>query len=124
MKAYCLILIAVCCLAADALRASEEYKIQPVAQRPPDDLAADIAERLLPKVFKVATDKQTLCEIWLRRSIPLRADAVPSESVLYSFESGQLIGIIRFPHKTTDFRDHEIAAGVYTLRYGLQPVDG
>jgi hypothetical protein len=35
-----------------------------------------------------------------------------------------LIGVIRYPRKATDFRDQEIAAGVYTLRYGQQPIDG
>jgi hypothetical protein len=35
-----------------------------------------------------------------------------------------LIGALRFPRRSRDFRDQNIARGVYTLRYGLQPIDG
>ena len=44
--------------------------------------------------------------------------------MLYPLTPGQLIGLIRYPRKATDFRDQEIGSGLYTLRYGQQPVDG
>jgi hypothetical protein len=44
--------------------------------------------------------------------------------VAYPFSQGQLIGVLRFGRKGADFRDQEIAKGVYTLRYAQQPVDG
>ena len=37
---------------------------------------------------------------------------------------GELIGALRFPAEGHDYRDQSIAKGVYTLRYGLQPVNG
>jgi hypothetical protein len=37
---------------------------------------------------------------------------------------GELLGIVRFSTEGHDFRDQSIAKGVYTLRYGLQPVNG
>ena len=44
----------------------------------------------------------------------------------YPFTSGQLLGAARLPTAgaALDFRGQELAAGVYTLRYGLQPQDG
>ena len=35
-----------------------------------------------------------------------------------------MLGALRFPGEGHDYRDQTIAKGVYTLRYGLQPVNG
>ena len=53
-----------------------------------------------------------------------RQDFTPTDAILYPLKVGSLVGVIRFPRKGADFRDQEIASGIYTLRYGNQPVDG
>jgi hypothetical protein len=65
-----------------------------------------------------------LCEIWPAKEWPIAADAATSAEVLYPLTPGQVIGVIRYPRRAADFRDQEIKAGVYVLRYGQQPVDG
>ncbi len=35
-----------------------------------------------------------------------------------------MLGALRFPGEGHDYRDQSIGKGVYTLRYGLQPVNG
>ena len=90
----------------------------------PDEVSAGIAKLLSPQALKVTSGKRTLCEIWLRRAVPIKADFALDATELYPFDVGQVVGIVRFPRKTNDFRNQEIGAGVYTLRYGLQPVDG
>ena len=37
---------------------------------------------------------------------------------------GELIGLLQFAAEGHDYRDQPIAKGVYTMRYGLQPVNG
>ena len=37
---------------------------------------------------------------------------------------GELIGLLQFAAEGHDYRDQSIAKGVYTMRYGLQPVNG
>ena len=37
---------------------------------------------------------------------------------------GELIGLLEFPSEGHDYRDQVIAKGLYTMRYGLQPVNG
>jgi hypothetical protein len=46
--------------------------------------------------------------------------------VKYPFTPGQLVGVINVPRRSglTDFKGHEIESGLYTLRYGQQPMDG
>src|SRR5262249_40048939 len=48
----------------------------------------------------------------------------PSDTVLYPMKVGSLVGVLRFPRGGADFRGQQIPSGVYTLRYGNQPVDG
>ncbi len=112
------------CLLLGVSRAADDYKVAAVAQNVPDEVAADIASLMAPESYKVTHGKRTTCELWLRRAVPVQASFAPTDTVLYPFDVGQLVGVVRFPRKTSDFRNQEIAAGVYTLRYGLQPVDG
>jgi hypothetical protein len=51
--------------------------------------------------------------------------AGPQGAILYPvLTEGELLGVIRYLGEGHDYRDQAIAAGVYTLRYGLQPVNG
>ncbi len=111
------------CLCCATTRAAD-YTVAAAEQGVPDEVSADIGKLMSSKAVKVSSSKRTLCELWLRTSVPIQPDFSPSDTVLYPFEVGQVVGVVRFPRKITDFRNQEIAAGVYTLRYGLQPVDG
>ena len=86
----CLLLRVNCAAAAD-------YKVAAAEQSVPDEVAPDIAKLLTPHVSKVTSGKRTLCEIWLRSAVPVQAAFAPSDTVLYSFEPGQLVGANRFP---------------------------
>lgn len=115
--------VAVCFLSTMA-RAADDYHIAASDQAVPEEVGADVAKQLSPKGVKVTSGKRTLCEIWLRGVVPTQQGFAPSQTVLYPLSVGELVGVIRFPRKATDFRNQDIKAGVYTLRYGLQPVDG
>lgn len=124
MKLRLIIVLLAASLSVAAVQAADEYTVATADQAVPDDVSADVGRQLSPKGFKITSGKRTLCEIWLRRELPVQAGFTPSQTVLYPLEVGELVGAIRFPRKATDFRKQEIAPGVYTLRYGLQPVDG
>ncbi len=105
---------------------AQEYRIEPLATpAPAADLAADVAAQIAPTGFKVMQGaKKTICEIWPAKKWSTKADAKLAEGVIYPLEIGELVGVLRYPRKGADFRGQEIPAGVYTLRYGNQPVDG
>jgi hypothetical protein len=110
-------------VAAATLRAAD-YHVEPIKE-PAPDVSADIAAQLSPTGFKVLEGaKKTICEIWPAKTWSVKADFQPSDTVLYPIEPGSLVGVLRFPRKGADFRGQDIAAGVYTLRYADQPVDG
>jgi len=114
----------VCVLGLCTAAAAEEYGIDTVEQAAPAEVSPDVAKQLLPVSFKISNGKKAVCEIWLTEKWPIKAGFKATEEVLYPFEVGELIGVLKFPRKITDFRGQEIAGGVYTLRYGQQPVDG
>ncbi len=116
---------AVCALTT-AFAGAQDFKVAPVeAAAPADALAPEIAALLQPTGFKlIKGESRTVCEIWPCKEWPLAADAKTGIDVITPLTPGQLIGVIRYPRKATDFREQEIPTGVYTLRYGQQPVDG
>jgi hypothetical protein len=102
-----------------------EHRVEPLNEAAPaDELAADIAAKLATTGTRVIRgSSRTLCDIWLTAEWPLES-LEPGPDLIYPFQPGQLIGVVRFERKSRDFRDQEIDAGVYTLRYAQQPVDG
>jgi hypothetical protein len=104
----------------------QEYhaaKIDPPA--PADGLSPEIAKLLQPAGVRVTQgDSRVICEIWLAKEWPLAEGAATSPEVLYPLTPGQVIGAIRFPRKSSDFREQDVPAGVYVVRYAHQPVDG
>ena len=89
------------------------------------EISPEIAALLSPTGFKVTKEgTQPVCEIWLAKEWPVSGDASATPEILYPFAPGQFIGVARYPKKAADFRDQDIPAGVYVLRYGHQPVDG
>ncbi len=105
---------------------AQEYKVEKIeTAAPADELSPEIAATLQPAGFKfVKGESRTVCEIWLCTQWPVAAAAKTGGDVIYPLTPGQLIGVVRYPRKAADFRGQDIAAGLYTLRYGQQPVDG
>ena len=105
--------------------AAEDGKLT-VAEKAPAGLADKVAAALNPSGQQIAVGGATVGSVWLVKQLEAKADFKPSLSVKYPLTPGQLVGVIEVVKKSefTDFRGQDVAAGVYTLRYGQQPVDG
>jgi hypothetical protein len=103
-----------------------DYEVQVLEEAAPaDELSDEVAAQLTSTGLRVLRGStRTVCEIWPCSEWSVKADFEPSSELLYPFQPGQLIGVLRFTRRGSDFRDQTISRGVYTLRYGLQPVDG
>lgn len=103
----------------------QEYSVAKIDTAAPSDaLSPEVAALIQPTGFKLAQGERTVIEIWPAKEWPLAADAKTTAEIMYPLAPGQLVGVARYLRKAADFRDQEIPAGVYTLRYGQQPVDG
>ena len=79
----------------------------------PKELATAIREASSRAAVHVTDKAGALCTIWLRKDIPTKDGKVGP---------GTLIGAIQLHRAWSDFKTQEAPAGIYTLRYVLQPI--
>jgi len=106
---------------------AEEYKVEVLKEAPPASLAGAIKGVLDAQGYRVVDDSgKPYADFWLRKEIPVSAKpGAPEGAIQFPFlAEGQWLGALRFPGEGHDYRDQTIAQGVYTLRYGLQPING
>lgn len=119
-----LALLAAGMLGAAPLLAAE-YRVAPVEQPAEGTaVAPEIGRLLAPSGWQVVVgDGRVVCRWWLARTWPVGAGPTGPD-VLYPFTPGQVLGVVHFPRKASDFREQDIPAGWYVARYAQQPVDG
>jgi hypothetical protein len=107
--------------------AQESIKVSVLKQPPPGSIAAPIRDDLNGQGYRIQDDQgRTFADIWLRKAIPSSEKPTePKGAVLFPFlADGEVVGVLQFASEGHDYRDQPIAKGVYTMRYGLQPVNG
>jgi len=115
------------CTWAIASFAEDGFKVSELKEPAPGSLAAALRGALEGQGFRIQDDQgRSFADIWLRKGIPA-ADkpAGPKGAVQFPFlADGELLGVLQFAAEGHDYRDQPIAKGAYTMRYGLQPVNG
>jgi hypothetical protein len=106
-----------------ALAADGPYKMES-AGGPPPEVATAIAQALQKDGIKISNNGAAYCEIWFRTAKPAGAKTTEENVTLPLIPMGALLGVIRFDGQGADRRGQTIKAGVYTLRYGIMPVNG
>jgi hypothetical protein len=96
-------------------------KVEKVAA--PEALAEPVRKLLDEQALVVRDGDTEVMTVWFRTEIPAKAteEQVKNGLTYREIPEGTLVGAVRFPAKFTDFRKQEIAAGVYTLRFAVQP---
>lgn len=96
-------------------------KVEKVA--PPKALAEPVRKLLDGQALVVRDGDAEVMTVWFRAAIPAKAteEQVKNGLTYREIPEGTLVGAVRFPAKFTDFRKQEIPAGVYTLRFAVQP---
>jgi hypothetical protein len=107
--------------------AQESYKVEALKEAPPASVAAAVKGVLETQGYRVLDDQgKPFADIWLRKGIPASGKpAGPNGNIQFPvLKEGELLGVLRYAVEGHDYRDQSIPKGVYTLRYGLQPVNG
>ncbi len=96
-------------------------KVEKVAA--PEALAEPVRKLLDEQALVVRDGDTDVMTVWFRTEIPAKAteEQVKNGLTYREIPEGTLVGAIQFPTKFTDFRKQEIPAGVYTLRFAVQP---
>lgn len=103
---------------------AQDYKAAAGNSPAPQELSADVRATLAPGSIDVTGPGGPYCEIWLRKDIPAGAASSALGVTYGTMVDGALVGAIHFDGAVKDFRNQSIKPATYTLRYGLQPVDG
>jgi hypothetical protein len=114
-------------LVSTSLWSQEAYKVEPLKSGPPASVSTEITGSLRPDGYRVLDGQgKPFAEIWLRKSIPAAAKPGGAKGVIqFPFlQESELLGVMNLIGEAHDFRDQAISKGVYTMRYGLQPVNG
>lgn len=108
-----------------AATASAQYKLATSTAAPPTGLAAPIQAAVSSTAIQVTGASGPYCEIWLAKSIPTAPTPDTSLGVTFGqIPQGVLVAVLKFDIQGADYRNQPIKPGVYTLRFGLQPVNG
>ncbi len=104
---------------------AQGYRAEAVRAAPPEELHPAVAGVMSEDAVRVMGPSGVLCELWIRQRIPARPEEQKELGVSFSqIAEGTLVATVRFPSSVVDFRRGRVRAGVYTLRYALNPVDG
>jgi hypothetical protein len=123
MRASALVLLA----AAPAFSAPPKYDVKKADTAAPMEVKEPLRKLLGNQCLQFVNAKgDVMAEVWLRKEVPAKAKAeLPKGAANYRvLEPTTFMGAIRFPKEFSDYRQQKIKAGVYTMRLGLQPMDG
>jgi len=101
-----------------------DLALKNIDKSPPKELDASIQKLLQPKAIQLIEGGQPAFEFWLASELPLQAKPASAAKALDAVKQATLLGAVSVPKARRDYRDDEIAAGVYTMRLALQPQDG
>jgi hypothetical protein len=104
------------CASSDA--SAQSYKAEALNEAPPSELSAAIRNALSSTGIRVTGPSGPLCDLWLGNAVPGKANAPQTLGVTFpQLAQGTLLGALRLPNATKDYRKQLIKAGVYTLRF-------
>lgn len=114
-------LTAVFLFALAAVSSAQQPIVATHSNVPPVELEDPIEAIMAAGGQQVAFADKTLQFSWVK-SLPLRSGS--NEVAWSSIDEGALVGAVRLSANFPDIRGNTMKAGVYTLRYGIEPADG
>ena len=104
-------------LATTVAVSAADLKLKTTDAPPPRELNASIQQLLQPKAVQLVDGDQPVFQFWLVKDLP-------GAKALDALKPATLLGAVAVSKAQRDYRDDELAAGVYTMRLALQPQDG
>jgi hypothetical protein len=125
MKQLALILeTAVVSLGLFSWASAAEVSLKISDKAPPKEAGDSIRKALQPKSIQLLEAEKPIFDFWFRSELPLKSKPESPAKSLDSIAEITLIGVAMVGEGRRDYKDNEIVAGTYTIRFGLQPQDG
>jgi len=101
-----------------------ELTLKTADKEPPKELDAAIRVKLQSKAVQLLDGEKPAYEFWFSSEIPAQSKPASTAKALDVIKETTLIGAVSVPAAKRDYRDDELPAGVYTMRFVMQPQDG
>jgi len=124
MKKLCLLLASVLSVTFVPALGAADLTVKATAKEPAKELGDAIRQTLPAKAVQVLDGDKPAFEFWFVKEVPLKSKPTSLAKALDSLEPARLLGAVSVSSATRDYRDDELPAGVYTMRFALQPQDG
>jgi hypothetical protein len=109
---------------ASALRAGD-FTLKTAEQAPPPQIGESIRGLLQPKAIQLMNGDKAAFQLWLRQEIPLKSKPSSPAAALAAIPETTWLGALSIQADGfKDYKDNDIARGIYTIRFALQPQDG
>jgi hypothetical protein len=115
---------ALVCAAALPARAADPYSIKPVTEAAPKELAEPVRKLMGDHAVQLLDAKgEVLAQVWFCKEVSAKAQA-GGELTYQQLQESTVVGALKVAKQMRDYRKQKVKPGVYTLRYGNQPMDG
>jgi hypothetical protein len=105
--------------------AQQTGKVEPLGALTDTAVPEGVRQVLEAKGYRVLLDGTSVAaELWLRKDMPAQPKKETADVLYDRIAESTLVGVVRWPQASTDYRGQPVAAGFYTLRYELIPNDG
>jgi hypothetical protein len=106
------------------LLVASDFKVEPLKESAPTEVSEPVRKELSPAGSRVLRGGKPFADFWFRGAVPT-AEGAKGLGVLYpTLRPGGFVGVVRFHAESADFKAQKFPAGVYTMRYAVQPEDG
>lgn len=112
-------------LYAGMASAGGEYVLRVEEKPPPDEIAAELREQIVPKAYQLSDADGLFFELWFVEELAVsKIGDTPKDTLKQGTEIALLGAAVVHAEDHNDFRDDPIDPGIYVLRMSLQPQDG
>jgi len=101
-----------------------ELTLKVTDKAPPSEINESIRSLLQPKAVQLLEGDKPVIELWLAKELNLQSKPSSPATALDALKQTTLLGAASFASARKDYREDEIAKGVYTVRFALQQQDG
>ena len=102
----------------------DEYTVEAFSGPPPTEVAEPIRAELGQAGVRLKKGAETICEIWLRSTIPTETGGETLGRSYPQIPDMVLLGAMKVVAPMKDNRDQKFPTGVYVMRHGIQPQNG
>jgi hypothetical protein len=117
---------AIILFAAGSYAADTKLTLKVEDKEPPKELSDAMRALLDGKAMNVFEGDKLVCTVWAVKGLESKATVDEARKGLKyaNVEPSTVIAAVKLPAEWRDYRKQKVKAGVYTLRLGIQPMDG